>query len=294
VLRELNLELELGTCLLSLGIIACERGEYEQSNELLSESTGLLKEYRRDSLAGMALLWHGYVIYLQGDYSQAKTLFEEANQIYQRAQNLWGTSFALSKLGLIADGLQDYASARSYHEQALEIFKRFGDLAGEGYTNSRLSLTSYGEGNYNEAIEYGRIGLEKFSGIGHLWGIGASNCRIGFAALEVGELQLAEICFQEALDSARESEHTPLTLYALAGIGNLIAMQGDLERGVELIACVQAHPMTPSVYRELAERHLPEYEKALGGEIFSIAQNRGREVDLEQVLQSIELAKVAV
>jgi predicted ATPase/class 3 adenylate cyclase len=294
VLRELDLGSELGICLLNSGIIACERGEYELANEQLSESIHLLKESNRVSMAAEALLWLGYVIYLQGDYAEAKSHFEESYQTYQNVRDLVGTSFALSKLGLIADALQDYPSARRYHGQGLEIFKRFGDKAGVGYTNSRLSLTAYGERNYAEAIEYGRIGLESFSEIGHLWGIGASNCRIGFAALELGELELAEVCFQEALDRAQETQQTPLILYALAGIGNLLAMQGNSERGVELISFVQEHPMTPSIYRELAERHLTEFEEKMGSESFNAAQVHGREVDLEQVLLNLDLSKVAV
>jgi len=292
ILRDLKLGSELGMCLLTLGIVACERGEYELSNPYLSESIQLLKGSNRDSMAGEALLWLGYVIYLQGDYTEAKSLFEESCQRYEGVGDLVGTSFALSKLGLIADALHDFASARRYHEQALEIFSRFGDKAGVGYTNSRLSLTAYGEGNFSAAVEYGRIGLESFSEIGHIWGIGASNCRIGFAALELGELGLAEICLQEALIRSQEAQHTPLILYALAGIGNLLAMQGDLVGGVKLIAFVQGHPMTPSIYRELAERHLPEFEERIGSEAFKSAQDLGREDTLEQIFINLDLNKI--
>lgn len=292
LLRELKLGSELGICLLTLGIIACDHGEYDLAKEHLLESIRFLKENNRDSMTAEALLWLGYVIYLQGDYAEAKNHFDDSYQIYRNVNDLVGTSFALSKLGLIADALQDYASARNYHEQGLEIFSRFGDKAGIGYTNSRMSLTSYGEGNYAEAIQYGRLGLESFTEIGHLWGIGASNCRIGFAAIELGELELAEICFQEALKRAQEAQHTPLILYALAGLGNLLCMQGYLENGVELIAFVQEHPMTPSIYRELAEKHLAEFEQRMGSEAFNAAQMHGREVDLEEALLNLDLVKV--
>jgi tetratricopeptide (TPR) repeat protein len=171
---------------------------------------------------------------------------------------------------------------------------RFGDLAGVGYTSSRLSLTAFVEGNYTEADELGRVGLEKFTEIGHVWGMGVSNCRIGFAALELGDLEQAEPCFREALRRAQEVQHTPLILYALAGFGDLLALLGQVERGVELIACVLAHPMTPLVYRELAERHLPEFEKTQGSEIFKVAQKRGRASDLEQVLLALSPEKMTV
>lgn len=292
-LRDLNLVSELGIYLLTLGIIACERGEYDASNEYLSESIQLLKQDGKDSMVGEALLWLGYVIYLQGDYSGAKSRFEESYQSYNKVRDLVGISFALSKLGLIADALRDYPSARRYHEQGLEIFNRFGDKAGVGYTNSRLSLTAYGEGNYVQAIEYGRIGLESFAEIGHLWGIGVSNCRIGFAALELGDMEQADICFQDALNRAQEFQHTPLLLYALAGIGNLIGLQGRFEQGVELIAFVQQHPKTPSIYRELAERHLPEFEEKMGRKSFDAAFALGSQADLAQVMKNIALPKVA-
>jgi hypothetical protein len=57
---------------------------------------------------------------------------------------------------------------------------------------------------------------------------------------------------------------------------------------------MQSHPMTPSVYFELAERHLPEFEKTLGSEIFTANQKRDCEYDLKQVLLSLSLEKMTV
>jgi predicted ATPase/class 3 adenylate cyclase len=284
-LRERNMPSELGICLVSLGVIACEYyGKYEESQELLLEAVSLLRKCHQDFFFGYALMWLGYTFYLQGDYENAKAWLEESYTTYQQVHDLYGACFTLSKLGLVADALHDYPLARQYHLDAGEILSRFGDRAGEGYTTSRLSVTAYGEGNYSEAVQLGREGLEKFSEIGHVWGIGASHCRIGFALLELGELEQAAEHFLDALKLAQDIQHIPLQLYALVGIGNLLALQNQLERAVKLLTFVQTHPRTPSPYHELAEMRLPDLKATLPVDAFRSAQEHGKSSTIEMMV----------
>ncbi|MFU8771576.1 MAG: ATP-binding protein, partial [Anaerolineales bacterium] len=292
-LRERNNPSELGMCLLNLGVIACEYyGKYEEAKEILLEAISLLRECDPDFRLGYALMWLGYAFYVQGDYENAKAWLEDSYNTCKQAQYLYGACFTLSKLGLVADALHDYPLARQYHREAGELLSHFGDRAGEGYTISRLSATAYGEGNYSEAVQLGSEGLEKFSEIGHIWGIGASHCRIGFALLELGELEQAKSHFLDALKLAQDIQHIPLQLYALAGVGNLLALQNQLERAVELLTLVQTHPKTPSPYRELAERRLPDLQASMTTEAFMQAQARGRESDMDQMVLMAQAASI--
>ena len=290
ILRKEGLSIELAICLYNLGVCACEKGEYKQAQEILEESLTVSEEICNEHIKALALLWLGYVLYLIGDYGDAEAKFNQSYNIYQRDQNIWGKSFALSKMGLVADALKDFPLARRFNEEGRKIFAQLNDRAGEGYTNSRLSLVAYGEGNYAEAVRLGRAGLEKFSEIGHRWGIGASLCRIGFATLELGDLEQAANCFQQAVECALEIQHTPLKLYSLAGMGNLLVLQGKSEQAVELIAFVQAHPSTPSVYLELAEQRLPELKSSLPEDIFDAAAERGKSLDLDKIIDSLRTA----
>ncbi|MBE0410144.1 MAG: hypothetical protein IBX69_10475 [Anaerolineales bacterium] len=292
-LRERNMPSELGMCLLNLGAIACEYyGKYEESQALLLEAVSILRKCHQDFLVGYALMWLGYAFYLQGDYENAKAWLEDSYNTCKQAHYLYGACFVLSKLGLVADALHDYPLARQYHREAGELLSHFGDRAGEGYTISRLSATAYGEGNYSEAVQLGSEGLEKFSEIGHVWGIGASHCRIGFALLELGELEQATAHFLDALNLAQDIQHIPLQLYALAGVGNLLALQNQLGRAVELLTLVQTHPRTPSPYRELIERRLPDLQASMTAEAFMQAQARGRESDMDQMVLVAQAASI--
>jgi tetratricopeptide (TPR) repeat protein len=220
----------------------------------------------------------------EGELVEAQNVLKMGYDLFRRSGNILGIGFALSKMGLAADAEKDYARARRYYEEGLEIFNRFEDQAGLAYTNSRLSQTAYAEGHYNEAVHYGQLGLAQFEKIGHKWGVGACLCRLGFAYIELNELEKAEDCFHKALELATSMQHIPLSLYALAGIANLLAVTGEEVRAVELSAFVLSrHDATG--YRDLAGRRLPGLEASLGADVYSAAFERGQAMQLDEMVR---------
>ena len=279
--RQLGNTVELAVCLLSLGINAAYRGDYELGKKYLEESITISLEGGKQEELGTALLWLGWAEYSLGDYQDAHDHFQQANDNYEKDGNYWGMAFSLSKLGLIADALEDYGLATRYHDEGLTIFIRLGDKAGEGYTLSRLSLTAYGQGNYEDAKRLGLDSYEKFEEIGHRWGMMAAKCRTGFAALGLGEIDEARDYFLDAFDRAIIYKMVISALYALAGMSCVLAQKGQEEQAAETFYFVLNNPSTPAIYKTLIEPYFAELEKSADPALMATAEDQAGQKTLE-------------
>jgi serine/threonine protein kinase/tetratricopeptide (TPR) repeat protein len=283
ILRKNEAQAMLGSCLFSLGINAIYQGGYEIAKTQLEEAHQLFVNTENMNLAASLELWLGWIYYLEGDTQTAQQLFEDSYQTFSEQNNQWGKPYALSKLGLAADAAQDFAQGRSFYNESMEISRQLEDPTGEGYAVSRMSLLEFRACNYLKAKEYGLLGYEIFSSIGHRRGIGTSLCRIGYGALGLGEVEEAEEVFFNAFERARTYQDIPLTLYALAGIAGVLGRQEETGYAVELLSLVIQHPVTPAVYREIAESEMERIKDTMELESFVTAKKKGQENDLELV-----------
>jgi predicted ATPase/DNA-binding SARP family transcriptional activator len=286
-LDALGLEREMAVCYFALGVNALYRGEFERAQRRFEESVSLARASQAERWVAHGLMWLGWVLGEVGDYEGARAQLQESYSLYREQGSRWGMAFVLDKQGLVADAEKDHSRAKRYHNEALQIMSGFGDRAGQAYATSRLSLTAYNMGNYSEAWHVGRRGYELFEELGHRWGMGASLCRIGFAALGLGRRREARACFREALELAASMQHVPLMLYSLAGRACVLVEEAEAARGVELLTFAQKHPQTPPIYLDIAARWFSNIEMRLAPETLLAARERGSELELEAVVETV-------
>ncbi|MFC2064006.1 BTAD domain-containing putative transcriptional regulator [Chloroflexota bacterium] len=252
-LKKQDMDRELALCLHNLGVNAEFRGEFDLSRKLLEEAIAFAK---KDPFVAFPsfYLWLGYVNFLLGEYEVGMRSFKTSYALFNDEGNTWGAAFALSKMGLAADGLGEHASAMKYFRDAFQIFIKTGDVTGQGYSLSRMCIGSYFLEDYETAIGFGEQALELFREIGHRWGICASLCHLGFAYLGKGNIQKAKIFFYDALKQALDSQLSPLSLYALAGIASTLVLEEEKKEGLTIFEYVQSHPKTPALYVDVANR----------------------------------------
>jgi predicted ATPase len=284
-LREADLPFELAAAHHGLGINTDARGEFEDSKTHFEESLAIARSVEAELLTAENLIWLGWNSYQTGKYPLAAEQFLIARKICERIDNQWALAFALSKLGLAAESLGDFQQAKRYHVEAREIFKTFGDPAGEAYTTSRLSMSAFGLGEYQEALQFGQIAFDTFQEIGHRWGMSVALCRIGVAALELDQVARAEGCFLDALERGRENKMIPVSLYALIGLGGVLARTGDEEGAAELFELVIQHPITPAPYREMTQKWLSRLDRSLSAETLAEIKQRAGALELDQVTE---------
>jgi predicted ATPase/class 3 adenylate cyclase len=287
ILRDLDLEPELVTCIFNQGVFACYEGLYAEGVKHLQEAEKLIKDIHDDYLIISILAWLGWAYFEMGDYDQAGEKYEQAYQMSKERESVLGQAYTMSKLGTWADARQDYKQAKHYHQEAQQVFVEFGDPAGQGYALSRMSLSAWGLGEYEEAKQFAQDGLEQFQSINHRWGGATSYCRIGFAERGLGEYRQAERHFYEGLTRSKEHNIVATMIYALIGFGCLWASQGKEASAVELLTLALNHPITPGLYKDICNRELDRLRAQLPEDEFEAAEERGRSMDLESVVESI-------
>jgi len=72
-------------------------------------------------------------------------------------------------------------------------------------------------------------------------------------------------------------------MFAVVGLGSLLAREEEPERAVELLALALHHPATDQVTRDRAQELLAGLESTLPPEAFAAATARGQTLDLEEV-----------
>ncbi|MCJ7659484.1 MAG: tetratricopeptide repeat protein [Anaerolineales bacterium] len=286
-IRKHGFQLELGFCLQSMGINAHYRGEHDLAITYLEECISIFKALKRHNLTSISIMYLGYVHNYTGENDQADVLYKESYNLCEREGNLWAKAFTISKMGLVADDRMDFVTARRMHEESRQIFLSFGDLSGEAYTTSRLSIVAYHEGNYPEAIRYGCLGLQAFEKLGHSIFVPICLCRIGFPTLAMGDREGADEYFYQALKLATQTPYVHIIFYALAGIGSGWIEEDAYERAAELFGLFWEHPQLPAEYKNITSRWYTALEKHLPPEVLQTALERGKQSDLDQVVQAL-------
>lgn len=285
-LRRLKMQNELSICLHNLGVNACFRGNYKLSIQRLEKATDLGRKFQTIAWRSY-FLWLGYVYFMIGEYEQGMESLQTCYDLFEEIGCLWGEAFALSKMGLASDGLKDYTQAIHYHQQAVSIFEMTGDQAGKGYALSRMSMGAHLIDNHEGALRLAQEGYDAFKEIGHRWGICISLCRLGFAHLGLGEITKAKNRLYEALLLTQENQMTPLILHALAGLAISFGIEGETQRSLKLYQLVRAHPQTPAIYLDMAERWFLKMDWVPLPDTPEASEVKDDDETLDQVVESI-------
>lgn len=285
--RSLGLDLEEAICLYGFGVRQAFREDWDAARLTLQRVVALARTLGDTTVLGGGLLWLGWVDLEDGDPVAAENEFSESLAVFRESDDVWGTAYALSKMGLIADANHDYLTALQRHLEGFETFRRLDDAAGQGYTLSRASMSAYALGGYEAAMRYGLEGLEHFEKVGHRWGVAASLGRVGYAALGVGDVADARHRFTEALRKATDAGFTNLVLFAIIGLGGVLAAEGSTERAAELLMFGLGHPATPAIYRDIGQPLLDNALASLPDDRRAAAKRRAADLDLDDVVRRL-------
>ena len=118
-------------------------------------------------------------------------------------------------------------------------------------------------------------------------GLASTLNGLGFVASGQADYGTAAQYFLQALHIVQDLHFTPLALWILLGIGEMLLKTRPLERGVELLALVEYHPAAEREARLRARRYLDHYRDRLPPAEFTAAHQRGLELDLEHVTRSL-------
>ncbi len=233
------------------GLIASQRGLYEDAKRLLSGSLGFWRRADAPRELASDLIRLGVVTSAAGDFDGARAAFEEAGELGRQLDDKRLTSSALNNLGEIARLAGDLAAARAFYEESLELE------------------------------------LERNSG----YAIALRRLNLGGLALEEGDDVQAERHVLAALESSLAIAADDTTITCIEVMAAVAARRGDAVRAAQLLGAAEEQREQLGFVIPASERPLLDTTAALidarldpGGRAAAHAQ--GRALTLEEAVES--------
>jgi|GEM_PF-2434266 len=171
------------------------------------------------------------------DEAERLRLAQEALAIARACDSGWWLSKCLIDLGDRAMMRGDYAQARQLIAEAQTIYRTTGNLTVDIQALLLLSEVAQHEGDYSGAQQLAQDGLTLAQDGSYTAAVWWSHFAIAEPALLAGDLHVARIHFQQALDILIELDDRIGIVHAYCCLGRVACVDGD--RG-ELHRCLSA------------------------------------------------------
>jgi tetratricopeptide (TPR) repeat protein len=263
---------EAGTFLRQLGVVAEQRGSYEEAGDWYRKALVIYEELgdRADMASAYGQL--AIVAQLRGSYDEELEWYRKSLPIYEELGNRPGTASFYHKVGMWAEDRGSYEEARDWYRKALAIdwelgnrndwaatFRELGMVAAEwdSYEQARDSFrkalaideeqgnragmaTSYHQlgvvaehwSSYEDALEWHRKSLAIHEELGNSAGIATSYHQIGIVAHKRSSYEEALEWYRKALAINEELGNRAGIVVSLGQIGVLLTQTGRPEEAV--------------------------------------------------------------
>ncbi|MEZ4863630.1 MAG: tetratricopeptide repeat protein [Caldilineaceae bacterium] len=261
--------------------------QYSEVEALVFRALSLLSAETEPKKRAVALSWLGKAYVRMGRYAEAEERLLASLAHYEAIGATAESTATLNTLGILYSNQRHFAKAHQYHKACLALFQARGYQRGIANTLNNLGSTflrsdqlEQGQQFYSQAYalaqEVGErlllaLTLSNLGSVSRLLGnyVCAQHCYeeslaycreigeqrwtvvalngIGLTLLDRHELPSAWKTLQQALDLALTIQSLPDTLDALAALGELMALRGELATAAQVLHFVQQHPSTLAV-----------------------------------------------
>jgi tetratricopeptide (TPR) repeat protein len=205
-LKSLNISEELGNradmarSYHHLGMVAQDRGDYDQALDWYRKSLDIKEGL--GNRAGMASSYHqlGIVAHLRGDYDQSLDWYRKSLDINEELGNRAEMAPSYHHLGMVAQERGDYDQALDWYRKSLDINKEFGNRFGIASSYHHLGIVAHLRGDYDEALDWYRKSLYFLEELGNQAGVASSYHQLGRVAEERGDYDQALNWYHKSLD----------------------------------------------------------------------------------------------
>jgi signal transduction histidine kinase/predicted ATPase len=243
--RTQNMPAEEARCLATLGDIAIKYEKYDQARQYLEEGITLYESHHKTYEAQFLRLRLGFAYQNLGEYDLARQYYQQLIFTDKKSEADAQTGWALEHLAHLENFLENFAIGRQHSTDSVEIFERIGWLVGLSSAHKNLASAYYGLGQYVEARHHFRIALMIYV--------------------------------------KRESHMNSLAVNIIARSANLLALEGNVARAVELASFVQQDSHTSDKTKTFATAILDELEAEVPVVVFQFAQECGASFELRSL-----------
>lgn len=272
-----------------LGSVAWQQGNYAEAKYFFRESLPLFKAAQDSIIETRSIVYLGIVAYSLGNYSKAEALLKEGLRHFNTSDDFWYAVETLEHLAVVSHALdKPLTDIKHALEKRLEEARRSGQAWLIAYALQGLgtALRLMGEADRQTARQMLEESITLYRERNAVMYLVPALYQLGLTTSALGDYQVAEDCFREALKTSISAQLTPMILAILVGLADLhltqhLALQGQ-ERLVTLLTAARHHPASSYETQVKAAKLLSDLaEKELQPTVLAAAQERAETVELE-------------
>jgi tetratricopeptide (TPR) repeat protein len=213
-----------------LAVICWDQREWTAGREYFERSLRLYQQ-TSDRVGEIGTLCN-FAIFAanQGEYAWAWERLDRCLHAFQEIGDRRGEGIGLGGFGSICLRTGQYGMAGRYLQQALHISREVGSRAFEPYYLCSLADTALHLDDYVQAQAYAEEALSIARELDLIGDLSSTLNVLGGLHRAEGRLNIANDCYEEALDSARQTGSPSLIAPTLAGLSDVALAQDDLSQ----------------------------------------------------------------
>jgi predicted ATPase len=276
----------------TLGVLEDLRGNYEVAMGYLQAARHQIEALGDNpalqSELSAVINSMGIVVWREGDYDGAEAYIGYSYQLAQAYGAPYDIALRLGNLANIAFVRKEYEKSLQMFRDAYDCFEAIDSLWGMGVISQNLSDCYAALGDYEQVVATHERGLHLKEEVGDYRGAVQSLQAMGENYLKMGKLAEAERTLRQGLRQAQLAVNVAGAVVPLVGtLGKVLWQQGQVARGVELMAFACAQPALYGAVRDDLTAVLTQLAAELPPGQMAAAQEQGRQRELADLVQEL-------
>jgi predicted ATPase/Flp pilus assembly protein TadD len=259
--RALEIGREIGQgrieskAVMNLGVIATWSGDYPRAQALLEEAVEISRDLNDLISLTDELRELGRLHLALGEYNRAVEIMQETLAICDVIGRV-DRGGVLSYLATALSALGNDQEAERLYQESLAASGITGHKPEIAAAKSGLGLLALGRGQYGAAEEHLKQALAIWEQIEHEPETASVLRHLGHLSLARQRSRRSQAWeyYRRALELAHKHSLAPIALDVMAGVAQLLVMEGDTQRAASLLALAAGHPASAYQTKAEAER----------------------------------------
>ena len=276
-----------GLALSGAGMLTFFEGDLAAAAAQAEEALSIAREVGDIHLIASPGFMLGMVRLTQGNIEEARSLFEESYSLFKEMGDASGEAQTLFILGVTAYRSGDLATARTQLEESLRLFQEQGDVLHESTVLSALQGIVLTQGDQERSRSLHQQSLSLLEQARNRGTLGLFLINTGDLYQQYGEEYMAQTSYREGLSLWQEMHQVEQRLgivKGLAGLAEIAAAQGKVERAGRLFGAASRLLPVTSSYREEMNRRIAAARARLDTASFEAGWTAGQAMTEEQAM----------
>jgi predicted ATPase/DNA-binding SARP family transcriptional activator len=265
-------------------------GKIDQAFRVFEEMRHFSEKIGNKRMLGVECSWESLQVSRYGNLEQALALREKSLEIAIEVNNSNDIAWHTWEMGEIYRLMGNPEHARKYYQDALPLFEKLQDNVGIGFYHRGEGDLARMREDWEIAREHFEKALEyhgKVQQSNSPWGYIYYHSRLGSVLLELGEHEKATAQIKLSLDNTEKWPFLDVKAVAVVGTAGLLKVLGKLTRAIEVAACVESKATTWNEVKQEASEILKEARQGVSEQEAQEAQQRGVEMDIEELRKQL-------